>query len=412
MIKKIHAGWLPLTLLLMGTVVLFACPSPLGPEPPPPALENPGVENPGGEIPGGENPGVENPGGGNPGGENPGGDDPGEDDPGEENPGEDDPDEDDPGEENPPDGSIVYGDNTVVVTVDSDTNSVSISIAAYVPTEAAFVIPADILEDLAGLSVSVGIENDGSDSSRPFGDGTLSLANVHKIYQALNAAAPASISIDSVTLTPLYKGLDWIRKGYGWGGGGGGQNMVKKNETNPNETSLMPGIKVRKEGGLYVVEYDRDLVVEDIVYDHYYFDGVRGLGLYKKAGSSAVPRPATGNWADVVIATSEWSDIYSYRVGFARANESAVYLEHLEEAGLKYSGGSTPSPTHFTDTSSTDLNLFANGLYDFLKIHKDNGLMDRLAELSLPFDSELDGQIYESLATPRRLPDGHHNSAF
>jgi hypothetical protein len=375
----------------------------LGPEPPPPALENPGVENPGGEIPGGENPEVENPGGGNPGGENPGGDDPGEDDPGE----------DDPGEENLPGGSFLYGTNTVVVTVDPDTNSATVSIAAYVPEEAEyipanpkFVIPADILSDLAGLSVSVSIENDGADSSRPFGDGTLSLTNVHEIYQALNAAAPASISIDSATLTPLYKGSDWIRRRPGFD-----DPMVTIYESYPNDTSLMPGIKVRKEGGLYVVEYDRNLVVEDIVYDYWYVNAVHGLGLYKKAGSSAVPLPATGNWADVVIATCEYVEGVG-RGGSGRADESITYLAHLAEAGLKYTGGSTPSPTHFIYVGSTDLNLFANGLYDFLKIHKDNNLMDRVDDLHLPFQSMLDGSVYESPATPRRLPDGHHNPAF
>ncbi|MDR1175144.1 MAG: hypothetical protein LBK83_06730 [Treponema sp.] len=431
MIKKKHAGWLPLTLLLMGTVMLFACPSPLGPEPKPPALENPGVENPGGEIPGGENPGVENPGG-----ENPGGDDPGEDDPGEDDPGEDDPGEDDPGEENLPGGSFLYGTNTVVVSVDPDTNSATVSIAAYVPMEAlyvpeegasygmlsswAFAIPADILSDLAGLSVSVSIENDGSDSSRPFGDGTLSLANVHEIYKALNAAAPASIFIDSATLTPLYKGSDWIRHGYKHNGYSGVEYFFTIYESYPNETTLMRGIKVRKEGGRYVVEYDRNLVVEDIVYivyDDYHVHTVHGPGLYKKAGSSAVPLPATGDWADVVIGGYDWSEADG-RFGRGQADESIAYLAHLAEAGLKYTGGSTPSPTHNMYMSSTDLNLFANGLYDFLKLHKDNNLMDRLDNadyyytLQLPFASKLDGQVYESLATPRRLPDGHHNPAF
>ncbi|MDR1174741.1 MAG: hypothetical protein LBK83_04650 [Treponema sp.] len=337
----------------------------------------------------------------NPGGENPGEDDPGEDDPGEDDPGEDDPGEDDPGDEPPPEVGVSYGTNNVVVSF-PDANSATVSIAGYVPATSAFLMSDGTKSDLSGKNVSVLIENDGSDSSRP-SDGTLSLTEVHKIYQALNAAAPASILIDS-PLDPLYKGSDWIRTDFIT------SDVTTIYESYPSETMLMRDIKVRKEGGLYVVEYGRNLVVEDIVYDDRYLYAICGLGLYKKAGSPAVLSPKTGDWADVVIGGSEYVE-GNGRVGSGRANESAAYLAHLDEAGLKYSGVSTPSPTHNMVILSTNLNLFSNGLYDFLKLHKDNNLMDRVDDLNLPFASTLDGQVYESLAD-RRLADGHHNPAF
>jgi hypothetical protein len=282
-----------------------------------------------------------------------------------------------------------------------DASSASISIAGYVPATSAFLMSDGAKSDLGGKAVSVLIENDNSDSSRP-SDGTLSLTEVHKIYQALNAAAPASILIDSATLDPLYKGSDWIRKHPS------SSTVVTLYASYPSETTLMRGIKVRRDGSnLYFIEYDRPLVVEDIVYDDGYGTMIRGLGLYKEGSGSAVP--ATGDWADVIISGCEYVEGVG-RGGRGLANESTAYLDHLAEAGLKYTGVSTPAPTHNMNMDNTDLNLFSNGLYDFLKLHKDNNLIGRLDNLNFN-QSKLDGQVYESLAD-RRLADGHYNPAF
>jgi hypothetical protein len=175
---------------------------------------------------------------------------------------------------------------------------------------------------------------------------------------------------------------------------------------------LMPGLTIRKFGGLYALEYARDLVVEDVVYKNPQARDVYGAGLYKKAGTSAALVPSTGNWADVVIGGDEG-------VGYSGITSNpSEYLSHLAAAGLLYTGGNTPSPTHEMSIGSypgliaQDKNMFSNGLYGFIKAHVDGGKMDRLADAGFPSGSHLDGSFFEGLGHLRRLPDGHHNAAF
>jgi hypothetical protein len=297
--------------------------------------------------------------------------------------------------------SMQYGTNTVVVSAPADSTSASVSVAGYVPTSALFSPTSEMLAALAGRNVVVSVENDGADGARP-SPAYFSLSKAHEIYQALlaGAADPASITIDSATLAPLYKGKDWVKKDMG-----AATPVITIYENYPAETTLMPGIVVKKIGGLYVVEYDRNLAVEDVVYTKRVGGVVRGAGLYKKSGSSAVLVPSTGDWADVVIAGDE-----STYDGYT--DNPPEYFAHLAEAGLMYSGGSTPSPSHkVTIMSDSDNNIFSNGVYAFIKSHKDGNIMGRLANTGISGDSYVDGSVYEGIA-PRRNSDGSHNASF
>jgi hypothetical protein len=419
-----------LLVLAAGTLLFDGCPQPDSP-----TTENPGG---GGENPGegGENPGEggENPGGGgeNPGesGENPGGggENPGE---GGENPGEggENPDEGgenpDEGGENPGGnetfgGNFAYGANNVVVSVNPAANSAAVSIAGYVPVPRTykdpssfivypgveFSIPVDIRSDLAGLSVSIAIENDNSDAAHP-SPGTLSLSVVHEIYQAVKAAGAAGVSVKSDTLVPLYRGSDWLKEGYFIS-----DPYVNFYKSYADGEVLMPGLTIRKFGGLYALEYARNLVVVDVVYRERPGSDVYGAGLYKKSGTSASLVPSTGNWADVVIAGDEG-------VGYSGITSNpSEYLSRLAAAGLLYTGGNTPSPTHKMSIGSypgliaQDKNMFSNGLYGFLKEHVDGGKIDRLSDAGFPSGSYLDGSFFEGQGQQRRLSDGHYNTAF
>jgi hypothetical protein len=115
------------------------------------------------------------------------------------------------------------------------------------------------------------------------------------------------------------------------------------------------------------VYYKGDDFVSDIVY---------GTGLYRKAGGSAALVPATGTRADVVIAGSYKSQ-YGRVPGQGYASE---YFAHLAAAGLLYSGGSTPSPMHRIGLGDSDLNMFSNGSYSFLKAHSGGGKLYRLSD--------------------------------
>ncbi|MDR2133860.1 MAG: hypothetical protein LBP27_02040, partial [Treponema sp.] len=329
-----------------------------------------------------------------------------------------------------PGGSFAYGENTVVVIVDS-AESASVSIAGYIPApdpvidgsgytppKETFSFPADIRSDLAGLSVSVSIENDGGDVSRP-SPGTLSLSMVHEVYQALKDAGTADVSIESASLAPLYKGSEWIRKT----GSLSADPVVTFYESYADGVELMPGIKIKKFDGRYALEYGRNLVVEDVVYQKRPGSVVYGAGLYKKAGSSAALVPLTGNWADVLIAGDEKNGISGVRYS-GETDNSVEYIRHLGEAGLLYAGGNTPSPKHKMNIGSTDENGFSNGMYDFLKTHLDGDKLDRLDNANLPI-GYLDGSVFENGDTvyedglpvvkgpfPRRLSTGHYNPAF
>ncbi|MDR2662461.1 MAG: hypothetical protein LBC31_05640 [Treponema sp.] len=303
------------------------------------------------------------------------------------------------------DETVSYGPNTVRVHVDSSTATVSIDGYQAVADSDAITLTSAMHDALKDRNVVVTVENNGSDSSRPTPT-YFSLAAAHRIYQALLAGAvdPASIAMDSVTLTPLYKGSEWVKiNGYD-----NADPEVTLYSAYPNETALMQGIKVKKVGGLYVVEYDRPIVVEDIVYYKRADSQVRGTGLYKGTGTIA---PKTGNWADVLIAGYIANTFGERGYGFIGSPEE--YFANLADAGLMYTGGSTPSPTHKIGMGVSNPNLFANGIYKWLKDHKDGNRLSRLDNVTWGAQGwKLDGSVYEGLADRRIATTGRYNEAF
>jgi hypothetical protein len=411
----------------------------------PEGTENPGGENPDSNpsgTPGGEKPG-DNPGGtpgGNPIGENPGDNPSGETPPGDEiTP---------PVDDGILGGNFTYGDNNVVVNVNPDNNTADISINNYVPvppptryesgaimSRVEFEIPEGIRADLDGLDVSVTIENDGLDTTRP-SPGTLSLSVVHEIYQAAKAAGAASVSVKSPapgTLLPLYRGSDWLKEGFA-SLDPSTSDYINFYEKYDDGDELMPGFTIRKVDGKYALEYDRNLVVEDIVYDNPEGHNIYGAGLYKKEGSGAVLIPSTENWADVVIGSDSGVRTgVGLDGGRGDAPEPAEYLKHLRDAGLLYTGGDTPSPTHNMHIGPSQTfannNMFYNGLYDFFQAH----VKGNIKECLTGFGGYLDGSVFENgdqvydyttgeyvvkglgpgLSPPnRRGDDGTYNPAF
>ena len=221
---------------------------------------------------------------------------------------------------------------------------------------AGFTIPnGEFKTAIAGKDITVDIQ----------GSGTISLAYVHYLRQALQSAN--SVSIDS-SLIPEFDGRDWWTHG---------STSLAKDlySTYPEntETVLMNGVKVSHDSidNKYVIVYERDLKVSRPVWQNNN-DGVEvpfhGFGLEKDKNGSIAPfnngRSIVfgGNWRE-----ENNNDYYS------RVSDWVAYESALKEAGLHPSQKDTSGNPIRLDHSRVQVNgitgptnVVSNGLYDFI----------------------------------------------
>jgi hypothetical protein len=234
---------------------------------------------------------------------------------------------------------------------------------------------------------------------------SISLTKVHEMYHALKSAGAPSITIDSASLIPSFKGSDWFIIDYS------DSEIHSLAEGYSSTTEIMNGVKIVPIASKKpIIKYNRKMEIVDLPYDN--TDNTFGI---KKLSSG---EPYSANWANVSTGGIGYG--YHYLDSSAVVDNFITYVTSLKEAGLHPNQAGNPTPLHnIYMIGNPDLNVSSNGFLDLAKAYEAASALGRFAIISgTAVSKNFNGATYLGLndttsqSSGERKIGGKHNPAY